>query len=83
MPRSRNGDRSTLEPELQLELKENFEQADSDGDSRITFAEFSSLLVDLEAGMTVDELRIGFHEIDTDHDGLIDLQEFIAWWTEP
>ena len=83
MPRSRNGDRSTLEPELQLELKENFEQADSDGDGRINFAEFSSLLQDLEAGMTVDELRIGFHEIDTDHDGLIDLQEFIAWWTEP
>ena len=83
MPRSRNGDRSMLEPEFQLELKENFDQADSDGDGRINFAEFSSLLQDLEAGMSAEDLRIGFHEIDTDHDGLIDLREFIAWWTEP
>ena len=82
MPRSRNGDRSAREPELKQELKEDFEQADSDGDGRINFAEFSSLLEDLESGMSAEELRIGFHEIDTDHDGRIDLPEFIAWWTE-
>lgn len=82
MPRSETGDHSALEPELEQELKEDFEQADSDGDGRINFAEFSSLLQELEAGMSTEELRIGFHEIDTDHDSLIDLREFIDWWTE-
>jgi len=82
MPRSRNGDRSAREPELKQELKEDFEQADSDGDGRINFVEFSSLLEDLEAGMSTEELRIGFHEIDTDQDGRIDLREFIDWWTD-
>jgi len=83
MSRSGTGDRSALEPELEQELKEDFEQADSDGDGRINFAEFGSLLQDLEAGMSAEELRIGFYEIDADHDGLIDLREFTAWWTEP
>ena len=75
--------RSALEPELEQELREDFDQADSDRDGRIDLAEFSSLLEDLDAGMTAQELRIGFQEIDTDRDGRIDLREFITWWTEP
>jgi calcium-binding protein CML len=82
MARSGTGDPSGLDPELRQELQEDFAQADGDSDGCISFAEFSSLLEDLEAGLSADELSIGFKEIDTDHDGRIDLREFIDWWTE-
>ena len=28
------------------------------------------------------EIEIGFKDIDTNDDGLIDFDEFVAWWTE-
>ena len=28
------------------------------------------------------EAHIGFQDIDTNDDGLIDFEEFVAWWTE-
>jgi len=68
--------------ELLRELKEDFEEADSDQDGHIDFGEFKTLLEDLEAGMSDGELRIGFREIDSDRDGSIDFREFSAWWTE-
>jgi len=80
---AKQSNRPALRPELEQELRQDFDHADNDRDGRIDFAEFSSLLEDLEAGMSAQELRIGFHEIDTDRDGRIDLREFITWWTEP
>jgi hypothetical protein len=32
--------------------------------------------------MTEAEIRVGFDDIDTNDDGLIDFGEFVAWWTE-
>jgi Ca2+-binding EF-hand superfamily protein len=63
------------------ELKEEFAVADRDRDHRLNYAEFASLLQGLEAGMSTQELQLGFREIDTDTDGFIDFQEFIDWWT--
>jgi Ca2+-binding EF-hand superfamily protein len=63
------------------ELKEEFVVADKDRDGRIDFDEFARLMQGLEAGMSGTDLRIGFHEIDTDADGLIDLREFADWWS--
>lgn len=63
------------------ELREEFVVADRDHDGRINLGEFASLLRGLEAGMSAQELHIGFHEVDTDADGLIDFQEFLEWWT--
>lgn len=68
-------------PAGERELKEEFAVADRDRDHRLNYAEFTSLLQGLEAGMSVGELRIGFHEIDADADGFIDFQEFVDWWT--
>lgn len=36
----------------------------------------------LEAGMSDTDLGIGFQEIDTDADGLIDFCEFSDWWCD-
>jgi Ca2+-binding EF-hand superfamily protein len=66
-----------------LDLAEHFGQVDADGDRRIDFAEFSRLVEDLsEENMPLEERRIGFQEIDTDRDGVIDFHEFVAWWRE-
>jgi Ca2+-binding EF-hand superfamily protein len=64
------------------ELREDFVSTDADRDGRITFPEFRSLLVNLEAGMSETELRIGYNEIDTDGDGRIDFGEFCGWWLD-
>lgn len=62
------------------ELRREFKLADHDHDGRVDFSDFRQLLMGLEAGMSEQEMRIGFHEVDTDRDGLIDQQEFTEWW---
>jgi Ca2+-binding EF-hand superfamily protein len=69
--------------EERKEVHALFAQADSDDDRRINFIEFQELLENLESDMSADEARIGFDEIDTDGNGLIDSDEFLAWWQEP
>lgn len=63
------------------ELREDFDFNDANRDGRIQFPEFAALLGGLEAGMSDEEARIGFDEIDTDDDGVIGFDEFVAWWT--
>ncbi|MFO7277982.1 MAG: EF-hand domain-containing protein [Pseudomonadota bacterium] len=63
-------------------LREDFNFNDANRDGKITFGEFVRLMSALEAGLTAEECRIGFDEIDTDNDGAIDFEEFAAWWRE-
>jgi calmodulin/calcium-binding protein CML/plastin-2 len=64
------------------ELQETFEYNDLDADGMIEADEFIQMLQSLEAQITASEAHIGFQEIDTNDDGLIDFQEFVDWWTE-
>ena len=64
------------------ELRETFDTYDANGDGTISLLEFSRLLEALGAGMSDEELRIGFAEIDTNHSGNIDFKEFAAWWMQ-
>jgi calmodulin/calcium-binding protein CML/plastin-2 len=64
------------------ELQETFEYNDLDADGMIEADEFIQMLQSLEAEITASEAHIGFQEIDTNDDGLIDFQEFVDWWTE-
>lgn len=66
----------------QEELEETFAYNDADKDGRIEFHEFVNMLRDLEARVSAAEAKLGFHEIDTDNDGVIDVDEFIDWWQE-
>jgi len=71
------------ESEDQLdELREAFDYNDRDSDGRIELDEFVTMLDELEANMSAKEAKIGFQDIDTNDDGLIDFGEFVAWWTE-
>ena len=64
------------------ELREAFDYNDRDSDGKIQLDEFSSMLDELEAGMSESDIEIGFKDIDTNDDGLIDFEEFVAWWAE-
>jgi len=68
-------------PASAAELRREFALADLDRDGRINFEEFRQLLQGLEAGMSQVDMHIGFREVDTDHDGFVDRQEFIDWWS--
>jgi calmodulin len=69
-------------PEELDELRETFDYNDRDGDGRIQVGEFSEMLDELEADMSPKDIEVGFQDIDTNDDGLIDFGEFVAWWTE-
>ena len=71
-----------LSPEELDELRETFDYNDRDGDGRIQVGEFSEMLDELEADMSPKDIEVGFQDIDTNDDGLIDFGEFVAWWTE-
>lgn len=64
------------------ELRESFDYNDANGDGKIEFREFVSLLEGLDALGSETEARVGFEVIDTDGDGVIDFDEFVAWWSE-
>ena len=64
------------------ELREAFDYNDRDGDGRIRLDEFAAMLDELEAEMSGGDVEIGFKDIDTNDDGLIDFTEFVAWWAE-
>lgn len=66
----------------QEELEETFDYNDADKDGRIEFHEFVNMLRDLEARVSAAEAKLGFAEIDTDNDGVIDVDEFVDWWQE-
>ena len=65
------------------ELRQTFDSFDGNRDGRIAYAEFARLLVSLGAGLTEQDCRKGFAEIDTDHDGAISFHEFSVWWASP
>jgi calmodulin/calcium-binding protein CML/plastin-2 len=64
------------------ELRETFDYNDRDNDGRIQLDEFAAMLDELEAEMSKNEIEIGFKDIDVNDDGLVDFDEFVAWWTE-
>jgi Ca2+-binding EF-hand superfamily protein len=74
-------DRNMRHPATERELIQEFAAADRDNDGRIDFDEFRLLLEGLEAAMTVEEMQIGFSEVDADRDGWIDCREFVDWWS--
>jgi Ca2+-binding EF-hand superfamily protein len=71
-----------LTEEQREELLETFEYNDLDGDGKIEHDEFVQMLAELEWEISAREARVGFDEIDTNDDGLIDFEEFAAWWVE-
>ena len=74
--------KQTFSEEQLDELREAFDYNDRDSDGRISLSEFIDMLDELEAAMSNEDAQIGFQDIDTNDDGLIDFDEFVAWWSE-
>ena len=62
------------------EIEELFEQNDTDGNGDIDFDEFTALMRELDPQMPRSSLGLGFRDIDTNHDGRINFDEFLVWW---
>jgi calmodulin len=61
-------------------LREDYDYFDSNRDGRLEYGEFARFLAVLRSGVSEQEQRLGFHEIDVDRDGTIDFDEFLEWW---
>lgn len=61
--------------------RNTFVKFDADGSGCLDTAELSKLISTLGADFTADELEEALTEIDTDFSGVIEMSEFIAWWT--
>lgn len=72
-----------MNPEDEAELREGFEQFDTDHDGLMQFEEFLAFISELDADMSLEDSRIGFEDIDTDRNGVISFEEFVQWWTAP
>lgn len=70
-----------LSAEQLAELRQTFEQVDSDGDGKIGEREFVALLQSVDEELSRDECLLAFQASDTDGDGAIGFEEFLEWWT--
>jgi Ca2+-binding EF-hand superfamily protein len=64
---------------IEDEIEEMFERIDENGDRRISFAEFSSLMLEMNHATLQAALRKNFDAIDLDRDGSVNFDEFRAW----
>jgi len=80
-------DRTTLDyvtpgAEERARLREDFDFNDLDHDGRLTLGEFIRFMRSVDEDMTAEQCEIGFDQIDTNHDGVIDFEEFVTWSTQ-
>jgi calmodulin len=62
------------------EIKEIFNHFDANNDGVIQRSEFKALLEALDADLEPDEIQAGLDSLDDNHNGVIDFDEFVAWW---
>jgi len=61
-------------------LRARSDRYDGARNAGIDLNEFSALLEALGVGSEEAQVRAAFAEVDTDHDGQIDFDEFSEWW---
>lgn len=72
---------TTVSTEQLAELRQTFDEVDSDGNGRIGESEFVALLQRVDSELSRDECLLAFEATDADGDGSISFEEFIGWWT--
>jgi|TARA_R100000005_G_scaffold79178_4_gene46366 Ca2+-binding EF-hand superfamily protein len=64
------------------ELRENFDHFDRNGDGKIELKEFAALLEGLDALEPGEDPQVGFRAIDSDGSGVVEFDEFVAWFQD-
>jgi len=71
-----------LSEEQVAEVREIFSHYDTDGNGVIDVGEFSNLLNALDADLTDEQIKAGLNSLDDNQNGMIEFDEFIAWWAD-
>lgn len=64
------------------DIRKEFDFFDRDNNGQIELNEFIELLTVLSPKTKANRVEEGFSLIDTNNDGFIDFEEFLAWWQE-
>ena len=70
-----------IESEKLDEIKEIFSHFDANKNKRIEVSEFRNLLVALGGELDDGEVEAGIEALDSNRNGTIEFDEFIAWWS--
>lgn len=73
---------SKLTDDQVAEVREIFSHFDNDGNGVIDVGEFGKLLDALDADLTEEQIQAGLDTLDENRNGVIDFEEFIAWWAD-
>ncbi len=72
----------TLTEDEIAELREIYSHYDANDDGVMQIREFAALLDALDADLTEEQVAAGMAALDADGNGLIDFDEFVAWWAD-
>lgn len=75
-------DSPPIDAEELAEIRAEFEICDLDKSGRLDLDEFYNFVRRLTPEASDEEIEIGFLEVDTEHNGFIDFDEFLSWWQE-
>ncbi len=64
------------------EIQAVFEKYDTNGNGTIDWNEFQDLLHELDKDLSLLDKAQTFDMVDTNHTGMINFDEFMAWWSQ-
>jgi calmodulin len=73
---------SNLTDDELAELREIFSHYDENENGTMEARELGALLEALGAELDQEQVASAMRDLDTDGNGTIELEEFIAWWTD-
>lgn len=62
--------------------RNTFNKYDTDSSGCLDITELTLILNELGANFNENELKDALNELDSDNSGLIELEEFVSWWTD-
>ena len=65
---------------MESEVKPAFKKFDSDGSNAISRDEFTDMMKDLGSELNEEQVSAAMEDLDVNHDGVIDFEEFTRWY---